>query len=137
MKKIKGLVFILIAIIIIAGVVLFVLNNDVKIKEYNNDDIELVYDSTWKLVDNKEFKLKHKKSKSTFTIAVKELDSNYYDTSLNDMIKDIVYDIQTQNKVFILIDNEENIRGYGNTHKECETQAKIQQCESFAILENK
>lgn len=44
---------------------------------------------------------------------------------------------ENYNKKYFWLDNEENIRGYGNTHKECETQAKIQQCESFTILENK
>ena len=87
----KGIIFILLAIIIIVGVVIFVLNNDVKIKEYSNDDIELVYDSTWKLVDKKELSLEHKKSKSTFRVVSKELESNYYDTSLEDLIKDIVF----------------------------------------------
>ena len=41
------------------------------------------------------------------------------------------------NKKYFWMDKDENIRGYGDTHKECETQAKIQQCEYFTILENK
>ena len=109
MKNKKGIIFILLAIIILVGVVLFVLNNDVKIKEFNNDDIEVVYDSTWKLVDKKELSLEHKKSKSTFRVVSKELESNYYDTELKDIIKDVIYDVQTQNKKFTLIDTEENI----------------------------
>lgn len=109
MNNKKGMIFILLAIIIIVCIFLFVLNNENKIKEYSNDDIELVYDSTWSLVDKKELSLKHKKSESTFKVVIKDLESNYYDTSLKDMIKDIVYDIQKQNKGFILINTEENV----------------------------
>ena len=72
MKNKKGIIFILLAIIILVGVVLFVLNNDVKIKEFSNDDIEVVYDSTWKLVNKKELSLEHKKSKSTIRVVSKE-----------------------------------------------------------------
>ena len=66
MKKNKIIIFILIAIIIVLGLVILLRNNDVSIKEYSNDDIKITYDSTWKLVDDKEFGLEHKKSKSTF-----------------------------------------------------------------------
>jgi frataxin-like iron-binding protein CyaY len=129
MKNKNGLIFILIAIIIIVGVVLFVLNSEVKIKEFNNNDIEIVYDTTWKVVDKKEFTLKHKKSKSTFKVVSKELESNYYDTSLDDMIKDIVYDIQSQNKGFVLINTEENIsekyEGYSYLYEKGEEQVLV------------
>lgn len=129
MKNKKGIIFILLAIIILVGVVLFVLNNDVKIKEFSNDDIEVVYDSTWKLVDKKELSLEHKKSKSTFRVVSKELESNYYDTSLDDLIKDIVYDVQSQNKGFILIDTEENIsekyEGYSYLYEKGEEQVLV------------
>lgn len=129
MKNKKGIIFILLAIIILVGVVLFVLNNDVKIKEFSNDDIEVVYDSTWKLVDKKELSLEHKKSKSTFRVVSKKLESNYYDTSLDDLIKDIVYDVQSQNKGFILIDTEENIsekyEGYSYLYEKGEEQVLV------------
>ena len=129
MKNKKGVVFILLAIVIIISVIMFLLNNDVKIKEYSNDDIELVYDSTWKLVCKNSLELKHRKSKSTFKVVSKDLESNYYDTSLNDMIKDIVYDVQTQNKGFILIDTEENIsekyEGYSYLYEKDEEQVLV------------
>lgn len=129
MKNKKGVVFILLAIVIIISVIIFLLNNDVKIKEYSNDDIELVYDSTWKLVGKNSLELKHRKSKSTFKVVSKDLESNYYDTSLNDMIKDIVYDVQTQNKGFILIDTEENIsekyEGYSYLYEKDEEQVLV------------
>ena len=57
MKKNKIIIFILIAIIIVLGLVILLRNNDVSIKEYSNDDIKITYDSTWKLVDDKEFSL--------------------------------------------------------------------------------
>ena len=40
------------------------------------------------------------------------------------------------NKKYFWMDEDENIRGYGDSEKECATQAKIQQCESFTVLEN-
>ena len=129
MKNKKGLVFILIAIIIIIGVVIFLINNKIELKEYSNEHIKVTYDTTWKLKDEDEFNLEHKKSKSSFTIAVKELESNYYDTSLEDLIKDIVYDVQSQNKGFILIDTEENIsekyEGYSYLYEKGEEQVLV------------
>lgn len=41
------------------------------------------------------------------------------------------------NKKYFWMDEDENIRGYGDTEKECRTQAKIQECDPITILENK
>lgn len=129
MKNKKGLVFILIAIIIIIGVVIFLINNRIELKEYSNEHIKVTYDTTWKLKDEEEFNLVHKKSKSSFTIAVKELESNYYDTELKDIVKDVIYDVQTQNKKFTLIDTEENISekydGYSYLYENGEGQVMV------------
>ena len=109
MKKKKIIIFILIAIIIVLGLAILFRDNDVNIKEYSNDNITIQYDSTWKLISDEEFSLVHKKSDSTFNIVSKELEDNFIDTELSDLIKDILYDIESQNKNFVLIDTEENI----------------------------
>lgn len=129
MKNKKGLVFILIAILIIVGVVIYLVNNNIKMKDYSNDHIKITYDTTWKLKDEDEFNLVHKKSKSSFTIAVKELEDNYYDTELKDIVKDVIYDVQMQNKSFTLIDTEENISdkydGYSYLYENGEGQVMV------------
>ena len=81
----------------------------IREKEYSNDNYSIKYDTTWKVINKKELSLEHRKSKSTFNIVVKELESNYYDTKLKDIIKDIVYDVESQNEEFKLINIEENI----------------------------
>ena len=81
----------------------------IREKEYSNDSYSIKYDTTWKVTDKKELSLEHRKSKSTFNIVVKELESNYYDTKLKDIIKDIIYDVESQNEEFKLINIEENI----------------------------
>lgn len=129
MKKNKIIIFILIAIIIVLGLVILLRDNDVSVKEYSNDDIKITYDSTWKLVDDKEFSLEHKKSKSTFTVVSKEVEDNYIDTELSDVIKDIVFDIESQNDDFVLIDTEDNIseeyEGYSYLYEKDNEQVKV------------
>ena len=39
----------------------------------------------------------------------KEVEDNYIDTDLSDVIKDIVFEIESQNEDFVLIDTEDNI----------------------------
>ena len=108
MKKNKILLFILIAIIIVLiGIIIF-RDNNVSIKEYSNEDFSVNYDDTWKLVNKKEFCLEHKKSKSVFTMVVKDLDDTYIDTELSELINDIMFDIENQNSGFKLIDIEDD-----------------------------
>lgn len=38
---------------------------------------------------------------------------------------------------YFWVDENDNIRGYGETKKDCEIEAKIQQCKEYKILENK
>ena len=87
------------------------------------------YDSTWRVNNEDYFSIEHKKSDSTFKILVKELDSNYYDTSLKDLIKDVIYDIEKQNEGFNLINIEDNITdkydGYSYLYEDQEEQVLV------------
>ena len=100
---------ILFAVISLLVVIYQVRNNQIRKIEYSNDHIQIKYDTTWKVEKDNNFSIKHKKSDSTFKILVKELDSNYYDTSLKDLIKDVMYDIEKQNEGFNLINIKDNI----------------------------
>lgn len=67
------------------------------------------YDSTWKKLNNSEFKLKHKKTGSILSIQSKEIEDNYIDTELKYLINDIVYSIEEQNSDYKLINTNSDI----------------------------
>lgn len=76
----------------------------VSLKEYKDTNFKVQYDSTWKVEsDNQELKLVHKQSGSIVRIQCKELDKNYMDISLSDLIVDIMYSIEEQNTGYHLI----------------------------------
>ena len=77
--------------------------------QYVSDNFIVSYDSTWKVLNNKdELLLEHKKSKAVLSIQCKELDYNYVDTKLKDIINDIVYGIEEQNTEYNLINIEDS-----------------------------
>lgn len=108
-NKLNILLPIVFAVVSLLIVIYQVRSNKIVINDYSNDDIILNYDSTWKLNKEDYFSITHKKSDSTFKILIKDLDSNYYDTNLSDLIKDIMYDIEKQNEGFNLINIKDNI----------------------------
>ncbi len=78
--------------------------------EYSNGNFRVNYDTTWKVKENdNELKLIHKRTKSELRIQCKILDSNYINTKLEDLIDDIVYSVETQNKGYKLSNREINI----------------------------
>ena len=109
MKK-KWILFFGILILSFVIVLLFNINKSISIKTYSNDSFSVKYDSTWKVKDgNNELILTHKKSNGTLSIKVKELDVSYIDTNLNDLIKDIMYSVEEQNKEYKLISIDDNV----------------------------
>ena len=75
-----------------------------NIKNYDTVNFIVSYDNSWKIDnDDYEFRLVHKKTKSILDIRCKELDSNYIDTSLSDIIVDVVESIEEQNSDYNLI----------------------------------
>jgi len=108
MKK-KALI-IAILLFIIGLSIFFILNDKVKIKNYQNSNFKVSYDTTWKIKNDKEeLYLIHKKTNSELRIQCKLLEANNIDTSLNDVIDDIIFSIERQNKDYVLINRETDI----------------------------
>lgn len=102
MKKKKYLLFLLLIGLLVTIGVSFAFH--VSLKEYKDMNFMVQYDSTWKKESEEgELKLIHKKSGSIVRIQCKELDKNYMDTSLSDLIVDIMYSIEEQNTGYQLI----------------------------------
>ena len=73
----------------------------------NNNDSDgqftVKYDNSWQRSATEEFKLKHKKTGSVLKIQSKILEDNYVDTELEEIIDDIIYSVEQQNKDYKLI----------------------------------
>lgn len=99
MKKIKEkwkiILFIIVLILILLIVILYFNSKKVELKNYQNDYYKIKYDTTWNLKNNK---LEHKKSKSRIKVNYKVLDQSYIDIELKDIINDLLYSIEKQNK---------------------------------------
>ena len=99
MKKIKEkwkiILFIIVLILRLLIVILYFNSKKVELKNYQNDYYKIKYDTTWNLKNNK---LEHKKSKSRIKVNYKVLDQSYIDIELKDIIKDLLYSIEKQNK---------------------------------------
>ncbi len=108
-KKVRIAIIVVLILAIIATVT-FVLLTRVKIKEYSNSNFRVKYDTTWKVKDSKdELYLVHKKTNSELRIQCKVLESNYIDTSLDDIIDDVIYGIEEQNKDYDLINRSSGV----------------------------
>ena len=108
-KKVKKIIAIVLLLAIFITIVV-ILCSKVRVKTYSNANFIVNYDTTWKVKNNKdELYLIHKKTKSEIRIQCKILDSNYIDTSLDDLIDDIAYSIEEQNEGYKLINRSSNI----------------------------
>lgn len=77
------------------------------IKNYKNNYYSFKYDSTWNIYDkNKSTYLFHKRSNSKINISYKVLDTYLIDVKLKDIISDIIYEIEKQNKDYKLINKQ-------------------------------
>ncbi len=105
MKNLKYLIIILlISFVIIIGISYSTKN---KINSYDNDNINFSYDSTWQLKKaTNEVKLIHQKSQSTINIQEKNLEKNYMDTKLSEIVEDLINSIENQNPEYKLINKE-------------------------------
>lgn len=99
MKKIKEkwkiILFIIVLILSLLIVILYFNSKKVELKNYQNDYYKIKYDTTWNLKNDK---LEHKKSKSMIKVTYKVLDQSYIDIELKDIINDLLYSIEKQNK---------------------------------------
>jgi hypothetical protein len=108
-KKVRIAIIVVLILAIIATVTCVLLTR-VKIKEYSNSNFRVKYDTTWKVKDSKdELYLVHKKTNSELRNQCKVLESNYIDTSLDDIIDDVIYGIEEQNKDYDLINRSSGV----------------------------
>lgn len=135
MKKIIVGIVILISLLL----VLLLVQNNVRIKDYSNDYFEVSYDSTWK-VENKNnvLELKHKKTDSKLEIQYKELDNNLIDVSLSELINDIIASVEKQNSEYDLINVEElvndDVDGYSYLYENDKEQALVNVYKKDSVL---
>ena len=109
--------------------IFLLLNQKVKIKEYQSLDFRVSYDTTWKLKKGDNFLLEHKKSGSTLSIQSKELESYLIDTNLKELTKEITSSIEEQKEGFSLISVEEgshdNYQSFSYLYEKGEEQALV------------
>ncbi len=95
---------ILVMVLILILVYVLINNKNNSIKEFSNDYYKFKYDTTWNVKDNnKEVILTHKKTKGKINISYKELDTYLIDVELKDMISDVIYEVEKQNKDYKLL----------------------------------
>lgn len=105
-------------LLLITGIIVFILvcimifffnSGSLNIKKYKNNYYSFKYDSAWKLKKNKEeIVLTHKKSKGKITVTYKLLDTYLIDLKIKDILNDLNYEIEKQNKDYKLINREYN-----------------------------
>lgn len=106
-KKYKLAIFISLSIIIVGLITLIVLlnfTNNSSIKEFKNSNYSLKYDDTWKILSSKDksIMLKHNKG-STLNIELVELQEEYKYSTIDEILDELLYDIEQQNKEYKLI----------------------------------
>lgn len=127
MKKI--IILIIICTILTLGISYSI---KVTVEEYSNNDFKVLYDSTWKRIkdtDSNGLYLEHKKSHSILNIQCKVLEKKYIDTSLSELINDIIYSIEEQNNHPKLISRLEitnnKYEGYSYLYEESNEQTLL------------
>lgn len=120
-KNKKILVTILIILITITvGIIIFLSVNKSKIQNITKNNYFVQYDNSWKVVkeDEKEFELHHKKSNSILNIKINDLNEEYQYKTIDEILDNLLYNIQEQNKDYKLIYKENakltknNMEGY-------------------------
>ncbi len=112
--KNKSLYIVGIAVLVLVLILTYFItkNKGNIIKKYKNDYYSFKYDSTWNIHENKNSTiLSHKKTGGKITITYKELDTYLIDVDLKDIISDVIYEVEKQNKGFKLINKSNNENG--------------------------
>lgn len=129
------------AIIIALGIIIvgliglilfFTFSNKSSIKEFKNDNYSFKYDITWKVVkkDSQEVTLEHNKG-SKLNIEIVNLQEEYRYSSIDDMLDELLYDIETQNTAFKLLYKEKEVitkneyDGYKMLYENGDSQAMV------------
>ena len=106
LKKYK-LALITAVIVLLIGLILFTGNS--SIKTVNDSMYAFKYDNTWKVKDKKKdsIVLKHS-SGSRIIIQISELTDDYRYSTIDELIDELIYNIQLQNKNYNLISKKED-----------------------------
>lgn len=110
-KKYKIAIIIALSILLI-GILCLILFNILSSKSIalNEKNYNLKYDSSWKVKEKKDnyISLNHKSSKSLLKIEIITLDKEYKYTDIDDLIDEIIYNIDEQNKNYKLISKQKD-----------------------------
>lgn len=110
-KKYKIAIIIALSILLI-GILCLILFNILSSKSIalNEKNYNLKYDSSWKVKEKKDnyISLNHKSSKSLLKIEIITLDKEYKYTDIDDLIDEIIYNVDEQNKNFKLISKQKD-----------------------------
>jgi len=134
-RKYKLAIVIGLSIIVVGliGIILFLtLGNNSSIKEYKNNNYIVKYDNSWK-INSKEDNLiilEHERG-SKLSIEIIELQEEYKFSNMEDMLDELLYDIETQNKDFKLLYKEKDsitknkYEGYRMLYENADSQAMV------------
>lgn len=110
-KKYKIAIIIALSILLI-GILCLILFNILSSKSIalNEKNYNLKYDSSWKVKEKKDnyISLNHKSSKSLLKIEIITLDKEYKYTYIDDLIDEIIYNVDEQNKNYKLISKQKD-----------------------------
>lgn len=134
-RKYKLAYIIALGVIIIglAGIILFLtLTDKSMVKEFKNDNYVVKYDNSWKIKSKKDKSiiLEHQKG-SKLSIEIIELQEEYKFSTIEDMLDELLYYIENQNKNFKLLYKESdsitknNYEGYRMLYENEDSQAMV------------
>lgn len=108
MKKlinIKNILLTISLLVIIFSFTVFIFyKKDTKIKSYNNDTYSFIYDDNWKVdVSNQNKIILKNKKDATLKIDIINLDSENQYLSIDELIDNVIYDVEIQNKDYKLV----------------------------------
>lgn len=110
-KKYKIAIIIALSILLI-GILCLILFNILSSKSIalNEKNYNLKYDSSWKVKEKKDnyISLNHKSSKSLLKIEIITLDKEYKYNDIDDLIDEIIYNVDEQNKNYKLISKQKD-----------------------------
>lgn len=110
-KKYKIAIIIALSILLIEILCLILFNIlSSKSIALNEKNYNLKYDSSWKVKEKKDnyISLNHKSSKSLLKIEIITLDKEYKYTDIDDLIDEIIYNVDEQNKNYKLISKQKD-----------------------------
>ena len=126
MKKKERIIIIGAAILIALLAIFVIVRSKIRIYTVSNANFRVSYDSTWRVKDKKEqLYLVHKRTKSVLKIQCKILEDNYINTSLDDLIDDIIFSIEEQNKDYVLINREGANENYSYLYENNDKQVLV------------